>query len=61
MTAEEFEYLRPPTPSYKSPFPVKLKASGKMAAVKLVARYGMDAHQLLAEAEMAPSPFLRLD
>jgi len=54
-TTEEFEYLRPLVfPSTKSPFLVKLKSSGEMAVVKFVARYGVGAHQLLAEAKMAP-------
>jgi len=54
-TTEEFEYLRPLVlQSTKSPFLVKLKSSGEMAVVKFVARYGVGAHQLLAEAKMAP-------
>jgi len=51
----EFEYLRPLVfSSTKSPFLVRLRSSGEMAVVKFVARYGVDAHRLLAEAEMAP-------
>lgn len=51
---EEFEYLTLLTPSIKSPFLVKLKSSGQMAVVKFVARYGAEAHQLLAEVGVAP-------
>ncbi|KAF9642685.1 hypothetical protein BDM02DRAFT_3105347 [Thelephora ganbajun] len=51
---KEFEYLRPLTLSNKSPFLVRFKSSGKMAVVKFVARYGAEAHQILAEAGMAP-------
>ena len=50
----QFEYSRSLYPSNKSPFLVKLKPSGQLAVVKFVARYGADAHQILAEAGMAP-------
>ncbi|KAF9783372.1 hypothetical protein BJ322DRAFT_1070503 [Thelephora terrestris] len=52
--ATEFEYLRPLILSTKSPVLVELKSSGQMAVVKFVVRYGAGAHQLLAEAGMAP-------
>ena len=50
----EFEYLRPLTPSNKSPFLAKIIGSGEMVVVKFVARYGAEAHHHLAEANMAP-------
>ena len=53
-STEEFEYIRPLTASATSPFLARLKSSGKMVVVKFVARYGEDAHRLLADADMAP-------
>ena len=53
-SVEEFEYCRPLAPSNKAPFLAKLKSSGDRVVVKFVTRYGAHAHQLLAEAGMAP-------
>jgi len=53
-TTQEFEYIMPLTASTRSPFLVKLKPSGDKAVVKFVARYGVDAHKLLAAAGKAP-------
>jgi len=56
-TAEytDFEYLRPlhaaPT---NTTFLAKDKSSGQNLVIKFVDRYGVDAHQLLADAGMAP-------
>jgi len=51
----EFEYIEPfsgaPT---NSTFLVKVKSSGQNLVIKFVDRYGVDAHQLLADAGMAP-------
>ena len=48
-----FRYLRPLTLYDEAPFLVKLE-SDKMAVVKSVSRYGLGAHQSLADAGRAP-------
>ena len=51
----EFEYIRPfhgaPT---NTTFLAKVKSSDQNLVIKFVDRYGVDAHQLLADAGMAP-------
>jgi len=51
----EFEYIEPfsgaPT---NTTFLVRVKSSGQKLVIKFVDRYGVDAHQLLADVGMAP-------
>jgi len=51
----EFEYIKPfsGVPANVT-FLIKVKSSGRKLVIKFVDRYGVDAHQLLANAGMAP-------
>jgi len=51
----QFEYIRPlHAAPFNSTFLARDKSSGQKLVIKFVDRYGVDAHQLLADARMAP-------